>query len=162
MCIKSYNKKFFVEMIFHFLLTNDLFHRRGQKMVPIHFCNYIHWDTFLTKFYTFCSKCTIEPFFTRFFCNVAIERGKNILFFRKILRKKSENLIFFWERVIRRRFFLWNFPENFQKTVKTPLSKTRNKNKKRYRFSMFERNLLKFKYFLISINIVILQISLSV
>ena len=42
MCIKSYNKKFFVEMIFHFLLTNDLFHRRGQKMVPIHFCNYIH------------------------------------------------------------------------------------------------------------------------
>ena len=23
-------------------LKNDLFHRRGQKMVPIHFCNYMH------------------------------------------------------------------------------------------------------------------------
>ena len=71
-CVSNHTtKKKFMEMIFHFLLKNDLFHRRGQEMVPIHFCNYIHWDTFHTKFYRFCLKCIIEPFFTRFFCTIA-------------------------------------------------------------------------------------------
>ena len=127
MCFKSNNnKKKFVEMIFHFSLKNDLFHRRGQNMVPIHFCNYIHWDTFLTEFYIFCWKCTIEPFLHDSF---ALQRGKNILIFGKIPRKKSENFIFFFETVIRCRFFLWIFSQNFQKTIKIPLSETRKKNK---------------------------------
>ena len=102
LCIKSYNKKIFVEMIFHFLLTNDLFHRRGQKVVPIHVCNYKHWDTFLTKFYTFCSKCAIEPFFTRFFLHYSVM--VRIFYF---LGKFQG--IFFFETLIRRRFFLWIF-----------------------------------------------------
>ena len=64
-------QKKFMEMIFHFSLKHDLFHRRGEKIVPIHFCNYIHRDTFLARFYTFYSKCTIKLFFTRFFFTIA-------------------------------------------------------------------------------------------
>ena len=40
----------------------------------------------------------------------ALPGGKNILFFRKIPNKKSDNLIFF-ETVIRRRFFPLNFSQ---------------------------------------------------
>ena len=155
MCIKSYNNKKFVEMIFHFLLKNDLFHRRGQKMVPIHFCNYINWDTFLTNFYNFCSN-----FLHEFLPSFALKRGKNILFFRKTPRKKSDNFIF-WDGntslIFSLNFFL-EFSENNQNTA----FQNKKQKQKRYRFSIFERNLLKFKYFLISVIIVISQISRSV
>ena len=100
-------KQKLLEMIFHFLLKNDLFNRRGQKMVPIHFYNYIYWDTFLTKFYTFCSHCTIDPFFHTILLHYSIV-SYSILFFRKIPRKKPLNFSSL-ETVIRRRFFLWIF-----------------------------------------------------
>ena len=69
-CIESWNKKNFGEMIFHFLLKNDLFNWRGQKMFPIHFYNYIHWDTFLTSFILFVYIVQLTHSFIQFFCTI--------------------------------------------------------------------------------------------
>ena len=105
MCIKSYKNKSFMEMIFHFSLKNDLFHRRGQKMVPIHFCNCIHWDKFLTKFHTFCSKCTIEPFFYMIFLHCSVVR---MFYFLGKFEGKNPR-IFFCSTSSPEQFFFFEF-----------------------------------------------------
>ena len=53
----------FVEMIFHFSFKNDLFHRRGQKTVPIHFCNYVYTEIqFLLSFILFAQRVQLTHF----------------------------------------------------------------------------------------------------
>ena len=131
---------------FHFLLKNDLFNGRGQKIVPIHFYNYIYWDTFLTKFYTFCLHCAIDLYFHKILLHYSIV-SYSILFFRKIPRKKPVNFSCF-ETVIRRRFFLWIFSKNFPKTIKTPFSKRNNQDKSAVGLVYLKKNLLKSKYLL--------------
>ena len=118
MCIKSCNKKNFMDMIFPFSLKNGRFIEESRKWFP--FISVITYTEihFLPSFILFAQSAQLNHFLHDSF---GLQRGKNILLFRKILRKKSDNFIFFFQPRPQSNFFSLNFfgefSENNQNTA---------------------------------------------
>ena len=80
--------------LFIFRLTITCFREEGRKLFPFVFVMTYTEIHFLPIFMLFPQSAQLNHFSHN---SLALQRGKNILFFRKIPRNKSDNFRFFWD-----------------------------------------------------------------